>query len=68
MPKTFECNARGDKHQRPINSKCIRVVNSEPEDDNSAGQSDINLQILNELKNLSGWMSAMEKRVEKLLH
>ena len=32
----------------------------------SAGQSDINLQILNELKHLSGRMSAMEKRVEQV--
>ena len=69
MPKTFECNACGDKHQRPINSKCTRMLDSEPEDASSvisAGQSDINLQILNEFKNLSGRMSVMEKRVEKV--
>ena len=69
MPKTFECNTCGGKDQRPINSRCTRVLDSEPEEVGSvasAGQSDINLQILNELKNLSGWMSAMEKRVEKV--
>ena len=71
MTKTFDCNAFGDGHQRPINSKCTRIVDSEPEDGSSvarAGQSDINLQILNELKSLNGRMSAMEEklgRVEK---
>ena len=69
MPKTFDCNACGDRHQRPINSKCTRISDSEPEDGisvTSAGQSDINLQILNELKSLSGRMSAMERRVDKV--
>ena len=69
MPKTFDCNACGDRHQRPINSKCTRISDSEPEDGisvTSAGQSDINLQILNELKSLSGRMSAMEQRVDKV--
>ena len=40
-------------------------MESEPEDNNSAGGSDIYSQILNELKNLSGRMSAMEQRVAK---
>ena len=69
MTKTFDCNACGDRHQRPINSKCTRIVDSEPEDSHSvtsAGQSDINLQILNELKSLNGRMSAMEERVGKV--
>ena len=69
MPKTFDCNACGDRHQRPINSKCTRIMDSEAEDGisvTSAGQSDINLQILNELKSLSGRMSAMEERVDKV--
>ena len=69
MPKTFDCNACGAKHQRPINSRCTRVLDSESEEESSvvsAGQSDINLQILNELKNLSGRMSAMEERVDKV--
>ena len=69
MPKTFDCNACGDRHQRPINSKCTRVIDSEPEDGisiTSAGQSDINLQILSELKSLSGRMQAMEERVDKV--
>ena len=69
MPKTFDCNACGDRHQRPINSKCTRTIDSEAEDGisvTSAGQSDINLQILNELKSLSGRMSAMEERVDKV--
>ena len=71
MTKTFDCNACGDRHQRPINSKCTRIVDSEPEYGSSvasAGQSDINLQILNELKSLNDRMSAMEEgvgRVEK---
>ena len=69
MPKTFDCNACGDRHQRPINSKCRRVIDSETEDNisiTSAGQSDINLQILSELKSLSGRMQAMEERVDKV--
>ena len=69
MTKTFDCNACRDRHQRPINSKFTRIVDSEPEDGNSitsAGQSDINLQILNELKSLNGRMSAMEERVGKV--
>ena len=69
MTKTFDCNACGDRHQRPITSKCTRIVDSEPEDSHSvtsAGQSDINLQILNELKSLNGRMSAMEERVGKV--
>ena len=65
MTKTFDCNACGDKHQRPINSKFTRFVESETEDNNSVssagGQSDINLQILNELKNLSSSMTVMEQ-------
>ena len=32
MPKTFDRNACGDRHQRPINSKCTRISDSEPED------------------------------------
>ena len=69
MTKTFDCNACGDRHQRPINSKCTRIRDSEPEDGSSvtsAGQSDINLQILNELKSKTGRMSAMEERVGKV--
>ena len=52
-----------------VNSKCTRNVDIEPEDGSSvtsAGQSDINLQILNELKSLNGRMSAMEERVGKV--
>ena len=69
MPKTFDCNACGERHQRPNNSKCTRIIDSEPEDgisDTSVRQSDINLQILNELKSLSGRMSAMEERVNRV--
>ena len=69
MTKTFDCNACGDRHQRPINSKCMRIIDSEPEDGSSvtsAGQSDINLQILNQLKRLNGRMTAMEERVGKV--
>ena len=66
MTKTFDCNACRDRHQRPINSKCTRIVDSEPENGHSAGQSDINLQILNELKSLNGRMSAMKERVGKV--
>ena len=69
MPKTFDLNACGDRHQRPINSKCTRIIDSEAEDGisvASTGQSDINLQILSELKSLSGRMTAMEQRVDKV--
>ena len=61
MTKTFD--------QRPINSKCTRIVDSEPEDGSSvasAGQSYINLQIRNELKSLNGRMSAVEERVGRV--
>ena len=60
MTKTFHCNTCGDRHKRPINSKCTRAIDSKTEDGNSirsAGQSDINLQILNKLKSLNGQMS-----------
>ena len=69
MPKTFDCNTCGDRHQRPINSKCTRTMDSESEDGisvASTGLSDINLQILSELKSLSGRMTAMEQRVDKV--
>ena len=69
MLKTFECNTCDDKLQRPIDSKCTRIVDSKSEDNNSVtsnGQSDINIQILNELKSLSGRMSAKEKWVKKV--
>ena len=67
LPKTFECNTCGDKHQRFIKSKCTGIVGSDPEDKNSVTcvQSHISMQILNELKSLSGRMSAMSQEGRK---
>ena len=54
MSKTIDCNACGDNKTEDNTSMT------------SAGQSDINIQILHELKNLSSRMSAMEKKVAKV--
>ena len=66
--KTFDSNATGRNHERPINSKCARnkhVGQAYNNSDSSAGQSDFNLQILQELKALSGRMAVVEKKTEK---
>ena len=68
MPKKFfECKACGQSHERPINSKCTKTdVNSETSNNVASGaeQSDINLQILQELKSLSGRMTVVEQKVD----
>ena len=56
MPrKVFQCKACGEVHERPINSKCQNVQESDTSDldndsVNGAGQMDINKQILHKLK------------------
>ena len=62
MPKKFfDCKACGQSHERSINSKCIKnnihVVSG-------AEQSDINIQILQDLKSLSGRMTAVKQKVD----
>ena len=70
MPrKVFQCKACGDHHERPINSKCQYMKESDTSDaDNDssrgAGQMDINKQILQELKQLNGRIAKVEERVE----
>ena len=68
MPKKFcDCKACGQSHERPINSKCTKNnVNSETSKSVASGaeQSDINLQILQELKSLSGRMTVIEQKVD----
>ena len=57
MGKTFDCNKCGGHHVRPINRNCKNTKDNEQ-------PKDTNMQILNELKNLSGRMSVMENRME----
>ena len=70
MPrKVFQCKACGDLHERPINSKCQYVKesdNSDMDSDNTsgAGQMDIQMQILHELKQLNGRVAKVEEKVE----
>ena len=68
MPgKVFSCKACGDTHERPINSKCqyVKDVDSIDQDsDNNSDQMDINRQILDELKQLSGRIAKVEERVD----
>ena len=68
MPKKFfDCKACGQSHERPINSKCTKNnINNETSNNvvTGAEQSDINLQILQELKSLSGRMTAVEQKVD----
>ena len=77
MPsKEFLCKKYVDVHKRPINSKCpfadAMNIELDSQSDQSlsvsgltsqAGDSDLNLQILAELKRLGGRMTAMEKRM-----
>ena len=56
-------------HERPINSKCQHVKesdNSDQESDTTSGaeQMNINRQILNELKQLNGRIAKVEEKVE----
>ena len=70
MPrKVFQCKACGDLHERPINTKCQYVKesdNSDVDSDNTsgAGQMDIQMQILHELKQLNGRVAKVEEKVE----
>ena len=68
MPrKLFDCKACGQSHERPINSKCTKNnVNNATSDNNVSGakKSDINIQILQELKSLSGRMTVVEQKVD----
>ena len=70
MPKKFfDCKACGQSHERPINSKCTKNnVNGETSNNVASGaeqsDSDINLQILQELKSLSGRMTVVEQKVD----
>ena len=68
--KEFLCKSCGDVHKRPINSKCpfpaksddtVYVSNDSPV--NLEETRALNMQILAELKNLGGRMSAMEERM-----
>ena len=66
LKKTFDNKACGQNHERPINSKCTRNSASEVADNCvniGSEQNDINLQILQELKSLSGRMTVVEQKV-----
>ena len=69
MPKkTFFCKKCGYEHERPINSKCVKPT--EESDEDEVGESgvvkqDINMQILSELKSLSGRLSKVESKVNQ---
>ena len=65
MPKTFNCNKCKGAHQRPINSKCQQVVDSDNSDTSDNETQDTNKLILQELKSLSGRMAAVEEKVNK---
>ena len=68
MPrKGFSCKACGDTHERPINSNCqfVKDVDSIDQDtDSISDQMDINKQILDELKQLSGRIAKVEEKVD----
>ena len=82
MPaKEFLCKKCGDMHKRPINSKCpfavsqIDELNGQSESSPTASgltsqsmNNDLNMQILAELKNLGGRMTAMEQRMAETDH
>ena len=78
MPtKEFLCKKCGDVHKRPSNSKCPFVTPVDNELDvtqveqspsssgltSQASGTDLNMQILAELKSLGGRMTAMEKKM-----
>ena len=82
MPsKKFLCKKCGDLHKRPINSKCpfadsqIDELDSQSESSPTASgvtsqsmNNDLNMQILAELKNLGGRMTAMEQHMAETDH
>ena len=67
MPKIFfDCNKCGEVHERPINSKCLKVsgtVSDNPHSSDGGGDINTNLLILQELKSLSGRIAIMEQKV-----
>ena len=67
MPKIFfDCNKCSEAHERPINSKCLKVsgtVSDNPHSSDGGGDIDTNLLILQELKSFSGRMAIMEQKV-----
>ena len=68
MPrKQFDCNNCGGIHERPINSKCKMNNTLDKNNDQDLvlkDSNDTNALILNELKNLSSRMTAMESKVD----
>ena len=68
MPrKIFDCVKCGGAHERPINSKCKVVIEKDIAsiNENVTNASDSNALILQELKNLSSRMMAMEQKVNE---
>ena len=76
MPqKTFQCNKCMEKHERPVNSKCQRQEVTDSESDTSSDhdsgvqsgglKQDLSLQILQELKQLSGRIQQVEEKVNQ---
>ena len=68
LRKVFQCKACGDSHERPINSRCQYVNDSDSIDqdsDNNSGSMDINKQNVDELKQLNGRIVKVEEKVEK---
>ena len=71
--KTFHCNKCMEKHEKPVNSKCQRqdVLNdecdtsfkSDTKSKTSALSQHLSMQILTELKHLSGHIQQVEDRV-----
>ena len=70
MPKkVFDCNKCGGLHQQSINSKCTVTVHKDQEEsENNFDTQDTNALILQELKNLSGRMAEMERKVDGSVH
>ena len=68
MPhKVFQCKACVDLHERPINSKCQYIKESdrsEQDIESTSDQMDISKQILNELKQINGHIAKVEETVE----
>ena len=67
MPKKlFDCVKCGGVHERPINSKCKNIIEKDIASINESEMTtqDSNALILQELKNLSSRMAAMEKKVQ----
>ena len=76
MPqKFFQCNKCMEKHERPVNAKCQRQnvsaddsvssMDSDIQSNTNSISQDISIQILTELKHLSGRIQEVEKKVEQ---